>query len=321
MPPTEPRHAFTLIEVIAVCALLGIMLAVVAPVVGRQVTLARLAAEAVTLQAMATAAQASFESTDLEGTNLAALPGTIPAGVDPTAFSPSTDPAYAPATTRTFDWFAKIARQMGDSPQPGVAPAPALQPRIAAVLINPSRNTRFMLAGPSDEPTQQRFILVSLMAPAGQLAIPPLPNAANPQDPANLAFFNDTWSTVWTNPGAALPPSWTAALTAQQVRDWQGSGTSDGRMWLLCVQRIVCPKFTVTVNNTHPTDSCYVYYNLNGTTAGSSASAPANSGASVISGILFGRLIQAYRGQAPPPGSQLFSQFTLRDHSEITLQD
>ena len=55
--------------------------------------------------------------------------------------------------------------------------------------------------------------------------------------------------------------------------------------------------------------------------AGNSAVVPANGGTMVIPGVYFGRLIQAYRGSAPPPSGLLFSQFTLRDNNEITLQD
>jgi prepilin-type N-terminal cleavage/methylation domain-containing protein len=318
-----PRHgnAFTLIELVAVCAVIGILLAIAAPFIGRQVIDARLAAETSNLQAMGAAVRASFESVDLEGTNIAALPGSVPTGVDSTEFSESTDPALIPATTQTYDWFAKLARQMGYAPQPGVAPTPGLQPQVAQILINANRNTRLMLVGPENEPTQQRFLIASLMAPSGELAVPPLPNPANAQDPGNLALFNDIWNTNWTYPAAALPPSWIAALTPAQVQAWQGIGGTPGRLWLFCVQRIVCPKYTVTVNNTHPSDNCYVYYNLNGTTAGNSASVSANSGVSVVSGICFGRLIQAYRGSAPPPTAQLFSQFALRDNCEVTLQD
>ena len=322
-PLAAPRidGGFTLVELVAVCAVIGILLAVITPVIGRQVLSARVAAESLTLKTMAAAAQASFESADLEGTNIAALPGTVPTGADSTEFSLSTDPSFQPGTTQTFDWFAKLARQMGFAPQPGVPPTAALQPQVAALLFNSNRNTRFMLIGPENEPNQQRFLIASLMAPPGQLTMPLLPNSSNSQDPANLALFNDIWNTDWTFPGAALPPSWTAALTPAQVQDWQGSGPIAGRLWLFCVQRIVCPKFSVTINNTHPSDNCYIYYNLSGTTAGNSATVAAGSGAFIVTGILFGRLIQAYRGSAPPPVAQLFSQFTLRDSSEITLQD
>ncbi len=319
---SERRNSgFTLIELACVCAVIGIILATLAPVIGFQILQARVNAETAALQNMASAVQASFESSDLEGTNIAAIAGSIPAGVDPTNFSSSTDPTAVPSTTNTFDWFAKIARQMGDAPQVGTAPTPALQPQVASVLINPNNNPRFMLIGPTNEAAQQRFLLVSLVAAPGQFAVPPLPNPSNLQDPADLALFNDIWNTNWTSPAAVLPSSWTTVLTSAQIRAWQGSGSSSGHLWQLCVQRIVCPKYTVTINNTHPTDNCYVYYNINGSTAGSSAASTANSGVVTIQGVYFGRLIQAYRGSAAPPTAQLFSQFNLRDNDEITVQD
>jgi type II secretory pathway pseudopilin PulG len=312
-------EAFTLIEILCVCVVLACLAAIAAPAVGFQILHTRVAAETTSLQNMAAAAQASFESTDLEGTNIAALAGAIPSGVDPTQFSTSLDPTALPLTTNANDWFAKIAQQMGYAPQLGVAPA--LQPQVAVVLINASKNARIMLVGPATEPTQQRFLLVSLVAAAGQLSLPPWPDPTNSQDPADLSLFNDIWNTDWTNPAATLPSSWVAALTPGQIQAWNGNGSSGSRLWQLCVQRIVCPKFSITVNNSHPTDNCYVYYNLNGATAGSNSTVPANSGVSVISGVYFGRLIQAYRGASPPPSAALFSQFNLRDNCEITLQD
>lgn len=321
MRPAESRFGFTLIELVGVCALVGILMATIAPMIGRQVLQVRVAAEMNSLQNLASAVQASFESGDLEATNLAALPGTVPPGTDPTNFSTSTDTTFLPGTTNPFDWFAKTARQLGNTPLTGVAPTPALQPQVARILINSNHNTRLMLVGPANEAAQQRFLIISLMAPAGQLTLPPLPNPANPQDPANLAWFNDTWNTDWTNPAAALPPSWTAGLSAPQIQAWKGGTGYGSRLWLLCVQRIVCPKYALTINNTHPADNCYIYYNLNGTTAGGTATIAANTGTFVIPGILFGRLVQAYRGTSAPPSAQLFSQFNLRDNSEITLQD
>jgi prepilin-type N-terminal cleavage/methylation domain-containing protein len=322
MPSTRPRRAdgFTLIELVCVCAVIGILLATATPAVGRQVWQARVAAETTALQALAAAVQASFESADLEGTNLAALPGTIGAGVDPTAFSSSTDPTFIPATTAAADWFAKLGRQLGSQPQVGVAPTPALQPQLAEILLNRCGNARLLLLGPANEAAQQRFLLVSLVAPAEQLSLPPWPNPANPQDPANLALFNDLWNTSWTSAAAGLPPTWTAALSPAQAQAWLGAGPGGRRLWQLCVQRIVCPKYTITINNTHPTDNGYVYYNFQGAVAGSSATIPANSGAMVIPNVLCGRLIQAYRG-ASAATAQLFSQFNLRDNNEITLQD
>ncbi len=312
-----PAPGFTLIELVCVCALIACLLAVAAPAVGYRVLRDRVEAESAALQAMAAAVQASWDSTDLEGTNLAALPGAVPSGVDPTLFSTSLDPTPPAASTHAYDWFAKIARQMGYAPQAGVSPY--AQPQVKNVLVNSCGNVRVMLLGPS-EPGQQRFLLLSVVDSPGQLALPTWPDPGNPQDPADLALFEDIWNTDWTS-AAALPASWLAALTPAQAQAWQGAAGGRGRLWQLCVERIVCPKFTITVNNNHPSDNCYVCYNLNGATAGASAAVPAGAGTFVLPGVCSGRLIQAYRGASPPPGAQLFSQFNLRGNCEITLQD
>jgi prepilin-type N-terminal cleavage/methylation domain-containing protein len=321
MPPAKLRPGFTLLELVAVCAVLGILAAIALSTASSQIQRSRVAAENTALGRIAAAIQASFESTDLESTNIAALSGTVPSGVDLTAFSNTTTTTAVPATTHAADWFAKVARQLGDAPALGVAPTPALQPRVAAVLLNANHALRLLWEGPESETGQQRFLLVSLMDPAGSLILPAWPNGSNPQDAGNLALFSDTWNTDWTDPAAVLPASWIRALSSPQIISWQGSPGTPGRLWHLCVRRIVCPKFNVVVNNTHPTDNCYVYFNLNGSTAGSTITAAANAGTVVFSGVLGGRTIQAYRGSAAPPAGTLFSQFILRDHCEITLQD
>jgi hypothetical protein len=145
--------------------------------------------------------------------------------------------------------------------------------------------------------------------------MPQIPDVSN--SVLYLSYFNDFWDTDWNYSGATLPKSWTSALTTYQVASWQ----SNSNMSLLRVQRIVCPKYSITINNTHPSDNCYIYLNFNGLNAGSSSVINSNSGTFVIPSILAGRQIQAYRGAYPPPNAILFSQFILRDNCEITLQD
>jgi prepilin-type N-terminal cleavage/methylation domain-containing protein len=315
MPPLKSTRGFTLLELVAVCAVLGILAAIALEAASSQIERSRAAAEQRELERLAAAIQASFESTDLESTNLAALNGTVPAGVDVTAFSSNNALDAVPATTNAYDWFAKLARQRGDTPVVGVAPTPALQPRVAAVLINPNRQTRLLWEGPETESGQQRFLLLSVMAPDGAVVLPPWPNASTSQDPANLALFNDTWNTDWSSPGVVLPASWLSGLSAAQAAAWSG------RTAQLCVRRIVCPKYQIVLNNTHPSDNCYLAYNFNGSTAGAAVTLLAEAGTVVVPGILAGRTIQAYRGSSPPPSAQLFCQFILRDQSEITLQN
>jgi prepilin-type N-terminal cleavage/methylation domain-containing protein len=320
MPPLNFRRGFTLLELVAVCAVLGILATLALSNASQQILHARVATENVALGRIAAAIEASFESTDLESTNIAAVGGTVPGGVDLTAFSSSNDVSTIPSTTNAPDWFAKVARQMGDVPLLGVAPSRQLQPRLAAVLTNPNHAVRLLWEGPETESGQQRFLLLSLMDPDGVLYLPPWPFPDNPQDPHNLALFTDTWNTDWADPAAVLPVSWQDGLGFPSLRSW-GAGGPSSRLWQLCVRRIVCAKFNVVVNNLHPSDNCYVFLNLNGSNPGTIFPIPANAGTAVFPGVLAGRTIQAYRGAAQPPVAALFAQFILRDHCEITLQD
>ena len=313
------NSAFTLIEIIAVCAIIGILFAISVPGIQLQIWEGKKKSETDQLESIAHIIQSSFESTDLEGTNIAAFPNCIPLGTAATQFSTSTDVTLLPNMASTNDWYVKVARQAGYNPQIGAAPTHALQPQIANILINSSQNTRIMLSGPNNESNQQRFIILSLISPRGQLEIPALPDINNTQ--VYLNYFNDLWNTDWNYPSATLPSSWTASLTSSQISAWQHNSQLGSNLSLLRVQRIVCPKYAITVNNTHPSDNCYIYFNFNGSNASSTSIVNSNSGPYIISSILAGRQIQAYRGNAIPPNANLFTQFILRDNCEITLQD
>jgi type II secretory pathway pseudopilin PulG len=316
---THNLLAFTLIEILAVCTIIGILLAISVPGIESQIWETKKKAEDSQLDHLAQIVKSTFDSTDLEGTNIASFVDTIPLGTDPTHFSISANTNYLPNACATNDWYVKIARQAGYNPQIGTAPTRGLQPQIANILINSSNNTRIMLAGPSNEATQQRFIIMSLIAPNGELQLPTMPDITNLS--AYTKYFNDIWDTDWTYREAQLPESWTSTLTVTQQSAWLNKSHLVLNLNLLRVKRIVCPKFSIIINNTHPTDNCYIFYNFNGTTAGNSVIINCNTGVFNLPSILFGRQIQAYRGSAAPPTANLFGQFILRDNSEITLQD
>jgi type II secretory pathway pseudopilin PulG len=311
--------AFTLIEVIAVCTILGVLFAISLPSIQSQVWDSKKKAEDSQLEYLAQIINSSFESNDLQGTNIASFADSIPRGTDPTQFSITTDVTVVPSICAMNDWYVKIAHQAGFNSQLGSAPTRSLQPQLANILINPSNNTRIMLAGPSNEFTQQRFLILSLLTPSGEVQLPNLPDPNNAN--TYITFFNDIWNTDWTYREAKLPQSWISLLTPLQQSAWLNNNHSSTNINLLRVKRITCPKYSLTINNTHPTDNCYIYYNFNGTTAGYSTTITSNSGVFTIQSILYGRQIQAYRGLGEPPTASLFSQFTLRDNSEITLQD
>ena len=308
-------NAFTLIEIITVCTIIGILYSITIPGIQLQIIEAKKKTESIQLDLIKHAIESSFESTDLDGINIASFVGSIPLDTSPTIFSINSDVTLKPSTSLNNDWYIKVARELGYNPLVGIAPTRLLQPQISNILYNNNQNARLVIAGPSNEVNQQRYMIISLLSSSGLLQMPQIPDVSN--SVLYLSYFNDFWDTDWNYSGAALPKSWISALTTSQVASWQ----SNSNMSLLRVQRIVCPKYSITINNTHPSDNCYIYLNFNGLNAGSSSVINSNSGTFVIPSILAGRQIQAYRGANPPPNAILFSQFILRDNCEITLQD
>ena len=300
---TRVVRGFSLLEVVLVLFVLGILAAALAPSVRDIVERGQRDAEAKSLDELTAGITASFEQTDLTGLNLAALPGTIGPGDTVTVFSTSTSAAYA--TTGTNDWFAKLSRLRGITPQIGAAPTPAVQPELARIAFNNLGNPRLLIAGPA-EAGRQRFLLVSLMARSDQLVLPAYESSA--------AWFDAIWQNDFDSRTATPPAHWSGRLTPAQLATWSSGSAGMTQVSRLCVRRIVLPKFRVTVNNNHATEAAFVSFN----NTPNAFSAAANSGANVSPEILGGRLVIINRGAAWPGVEAL--RFNLRENPTITLQ-
>ena len=296
-------RGFSLLEVVLVLFVLGILATALAPSVRDIVERGQRDAEVKSLDELTANITASFEQTDLTNLNLAALPGTIGPGDTATVFSTSTSGAYP--TTGGSDWFAKLARLRGITPQMGAAPTPAVQPELARIAFNSLGNARRLIAGPA-EAGRQRFLLVSLMARSDQLVLPDYEG--------NAAWFDAIWQNDFDSRTATPPAYWSGRLTPAQLAAWSSGSAGMTQVSKLCVRRIVLPKFRVTVNNNHPTEAAFVSFN----NTPNAFSAAANSGASVSPEILGGRLIIINRGAAWPGVEAL--RFNLHENPTITLQ-
>lgn len=296
-------RGFSLLEIVLVLFVLGVLAAALTPSVQDVIIRSRREAEARTLDELASTIVASFQATDLTNLNLAAMPGTIGATDSPTTFSASTNAAYS--NTATTDWFAKVARQRGITPQVGSAPTPTVQPELARIAFNSVGNARYLFAAP-DETGRQRFLLVSLTAPAAQLVLPAYEN--------NTAWFDAIWNHDWENRSAGLPAYWTSRLTAAQAAAWTSGSGGLTQVYRLCVKRITCAKFRFTVNNNHPSEAAWLSFN----NTAPALTAPANSGANVSPEILAGRLVTLNRG-ATWPGVEVL-RFHLQANDAATLQ-
>ena len=300
----KERHitgGFTLLEFVLVLFIMGALAAALAPSVRDIVDRNQREAEARALDELTATVNASFDQTDFNNLNLAALAGTIAATDTPTAFSASTTALYT--STENAAWFAKVARLRGLNPQQGVPPS--AQPQLARIAFNPHGNSRLLFAGP-DEAGRQRFLLVSLAARSEQLALPPYEPSA--------AWFDAIWNHDWESRTATLPALWQTRLSPTQIAAWyQGSGglTQVNR---LIVRRSVLPKYRVTVNNNHPTEQAFVSFN----NTPNAFTAAANSGATSTPEILGGRLITINRGPAWPGNEAL--RFHLRENATVTVQ-
>ncbi|MFO1448236.1 MAG: type II secretion system protein [Opitutaceae bacterium] len=303
VPFTRLLRGFSLLEMVLVLFVLGIMAAALAPSVRDVVEKARRDAEAKSLEELANTITASFENSDLTNLNLAALPGTIGVGDTATVFSTSTSAGYA--NTATADWFTKVAKLRGLTPQLGVAPSASAQPELARIAFNALGNPRLLIASPA-ESGRQRFLLVSLMARSDQLVLPAYE--------ANPAWFDALWNNNWESKTGATPAYWSGRLTPAQLAAWSAGSGGQTQVNRLCVQRIVLPKFRVSVNNNHPTEQAFVSFN----NTSPAFTAPANSGASVTPEILGGRLVLINRGAAWPGVEAL--RFNLHENPTVTLQ-
>lgn len=303
VPLKRLLRAFSLLEIVLVLFVLGIVAAALAPAMRDVVEKARREAETKSLEELANTITASFENSDLTNLNLAALPGTIGPGDTATAFSTSTSGGYA--STAAADWYAKVARARGLTPQIGVAPSATAQPELARIAFNGLGNPRLLIAAPA-ESGRQRFLLVSLMARSDQLVLPAYE--------ANAAWFDSLWNTNWENKTAAIPAYWSGRLTPAQLAAWSEGSGGQTQASRLCVRRIVLPKFRVSVNNNHPTEQAFVSFN----NTSPAFTAPANSGASVTPEILGGRLVIINRGAVWPGVEAL--RFNLHENPTVTLQ-
>ena len=296
------RSAFTLLEILAVAAIITLLAIAALPGAIQRLVDAQVAGEDAVLENLRKDLVRSLDSSDFANVNI--LAGADAAGVVlPTRFTGDPDAAF-PATSAA-DWFAKLATVRGSSFSQA-APTPSVQPALADLLFNRYGRARLLVLGPA-ETNQQRLLLISLMAPAAQLVLPASDGSA--------AWFDTVWNTHWDSRTPALPAAWAASLTAAQSAAWNGNSSSGSRLYRLRVVRITVPKYTLNLSNTHPTANAYVLYNADL----DRLDVPAGSGTAVSSPILAGRLIRVLRGTSLATAVET-NRIYLRDNTDVLVQ-
>ena len=316
----QNRGEFLLMLLVAV-AIMGILAGVLAPVLANKLDDARIGAEADTLRTLRRDFEATYDAADYADLNEASLPDNgQPEGIAFTDFDQAVAIAAriyaASVTVDPAGWVTKLALRRGvGSLVPGASYAYASQNQYTAIAFNACRVQRCLVVGPTTEPGQQRYLLLSLMVPPDRVLAFPAADATQ--------TFDSIWDQGWESTGAQAPAAWASLLSAAQYALWNavssGNRTNASR---LIVERIVQPKYTVTLANNSPTDTAW----LDIGPLSDAITAPPNAGtmqssavAGLGNGILCGRLIVLRRGATAASAYEV-QRFFLYSDVNLTVQ-
>jgi type II secretory pathway pseudopilin PulG len=292
------------VEIALATAIIGIMALVALPSYVDIVETKRIEAEKASFANFEEDIKRSFQDSDWSR-NIAAFAGTMPsahASQFATAFGACSDSAHATDGA----WFVKLGRLRGIAPDIGSPVTEDAQKSLFDLAYNTYNRPRLLIAGPT-EPRQQRYLLISLLSPDSK-------GLVIPANDGSLAWFDAVWNNNWENKGATLPADWINRLTPDEQRAWMsGRGNTTG-CHFLAVKRIVQPKFTITMNNTHP---AYIgWVDIPG------VALPLECGTNsvpVTSAEILGGTQVVFRRGTTPPGTEAY-RINLNENTTFTVQ-
>ncbi|HEY1792954.1 MAG TPA: type II secretion system protein [Opitutaceae bacterium] len=302
-------------------AIIGILAGAIAPIVANKLDDAEMRGEKDALQALKRDFEATYDATDFANLNLSSVPSSgLPTGTVFTTF----DQANA-VGTRIYSqsivvdpagWVTKLAEKRGVSTYvSGGTYTVQSANEYSHIAFNPYGSQRCLVIGPTGESGQQRYLLLSLMVPQYRTLSFPTSDLTQ--------TFDTIWDQSWESVQAQPPSAWASVLSAADFALW-GSVSTNNRTNAsrLLVQRIVQPKFSLTLANNSQSDTAWVDIGpavdaitaLPASGSNSSASIPGFS-----SGILAGRLIVVRRGPTASASYEV-ERFFLYSDVTLTLQ-
>jgi type II secretory pathway pseudopilin PulG len=323
MKSVRSEHAsgeFLLMLLIAV-AIVGIMAGILAPVLANKLDEAQIKAEAETLHSLRRDFEATYDAVDFNNLNESSVPGSgLPAGTIFTTFDSATGVA-----SRIFSqtvivdpagWVTKLALKRGvTSYVVGSTYSDQVQNQYSAIAFNAYGVQRCLVIGPTGEAGQQRYLLMSLMVPPYRVLTFPSANATQ--------TFDSIWDQSWESTQAQAPALWSTLLSSDSYALWNtASANNRTNASRLIVERMVQPKYTLTLANNSQTDTAWVDI---GPSTNEIIAAP-NSGTVVSSslpdfatGILAGRMIVVRRGASAAAAYEV-QRFYLYSDVNLTVQ-
>jgi len=302
-------------------AIVGVLAGILAPVLANKLDDARLRSEAGTLRSLRRDFEATFDAVDYNNLNEASVAGSgLPSGTVFTTFDLGVGIAsrtYAQSVVvDPAGWVTKLAQKRGiTSYVVGASYSALTQNQYSAIAFNACRVQRCLVIGPAGESGQQRYLLLSLM-------VPPYRTLSFPAADSTQTF-NSIWDQSWESVQSQAPALWGTLLTPDQFSLWNAASSNNRtNASRLLVERIVQPKYSLTLANNSPNDTAWVDV---GPSANSVVAAP-NSGTvqssslpGFATGILAGRLIVVRRGPSAAAAYEV-QRFYLYADVNLTVQ-
>jgi type II secretory pathway pseudopilin PulG len=323
MRSTKARGAdgeFLLMLLIAV-AIVGILAGILAPVLANKLDDAQIRSEAETLKSFRKDFEGTYDATDYTNLNEASVANSgLPVGTVLTTFDVATGIAsriFSPSiVVDPAGWVTKLAQKRGVSSYVIGATYSALTgSEYTAIAFNGYMVQRCLIIGPLGESGQQRYLLLSLMVPPYRALV--LPSADATQT------FDSIWDQSWESTQAQAPVLWSSLLTANQYALWDtASSNNRTNASRLLVERIVQPKYTLTLANDSQTDTAWVDIGpaVDAITAApNSGTVQGNSIAGFGTGVLAGRQIVVRRGPTAATAYEV-QRFYLYSDVNLTIQ-
>jgi type II secretory pathway pseudopilin PulG len=302
-------------------AIIGVLAGILAPVLANKLDDAQIRSETETLHSLRKDFEATYDAVDYSLQNEASLAGDgLPQGTVFTTFDLGTGLAARIFSPRiavdTAGWVTKLAIKRGVSSYVVGASYSAFdQNQYTSIAFNAYGTQRCLAVGPTGETGQQRYLLISLMVPPYRALA--FPTADDTQT------FNSVWDQSWESTQAQAPALWASLLSASQYALWNtASSNNRTNAARLLVERIVQPKYTVTLANNSPTDTAWVDIGpaANAMMAGpNTGTVQSSSVAGFSTGILAGRLIVVRRGASSSAAYEV-QRFFLYSDVNLTIQ-
>jgi type II secretory pathway pseudopilin PulG len=317
----KSTHGEFLLMLLVAVAILGILAGILAPVLANKLDDAQIRAETDILRTLRKDFEATYDSIDFNNLNEASIDNSgLPAGTFFTTFDQASGVAsriYGQGIlVDSAGWVTKLAQKRGVSSYVvGATYTAQSQNEYTAIAFNAYKVQRCLVIGPTGETGQQRYLLISLMVPPYRLLVFPATDSTQ--------TFDSIWDQNWESTQAQAPALWGSLLSATQFADWnsvtENNRTNASR---LLVERIVQPKFTVTIANNSLTDTAWVDIGpaINAITAApNSGTFQSSALPGFTTGVLSGRLIVVRRGLNAASAFEV-QRFFLYSDVNLTVQ-